>query len=495
MTPSRGAPFLPTESNTRPWRLAHSQHGHSAPALIHETGLKIRSRSSLSLQLTPCRHPLVCHSSRALLRRLLVSKSAHRCTPCPSAGASPPSPIPPRPARSHPCTPSIDSTAPSFPSPSLQEMTGTSPSPALSSAAKLGGGAWDTDTQEVHGGQTWQLCGDAFVEDFSVTTNALGAPAAALTAARDALDRVHHYPPADCAKALAHLSEFMGKWPTDQLLLGNGASEFIDLVMRVATREGGGAYRAGPFEAAYREYDRAATAADRPTYSWHQVQRGLPDGHRIGVTVIIHPNSPTGDFTPLDQLEAWIRQRQLATPFRAGAGGAVSGACAGDSLLDQTVVVPGPAAGLGGRVTRLDTHPETIADAVELQHAGAGVLRGRRQGQGLHAEHLAAAAAVEAAPGAVAARIPVALGGERIQPRVGALGVRGLRRRAGGRARPRRRPARRLPGAVVSFVRPAAVFAPGRALARTPGCVDGGVAARVCPRWRRGGRRAPSPRG
>ena len=189
-------------------------------------------------------------------------------------------------------------------------MTGTSPSPAVSSAAKLGGGAWDTDTQEVHGGQTWQLCGDAFVEDFSVTTNALGAPAAALTAARDALDRVHHYPPADCAKALAHLSEFMGKWPTDQLLLGNGASEFIDLVMRVATREGGGAYRVGPFDAAYREYDRAAAAAGRPTYSWQQVQRGLPDGHRIGVTVIIHPNSPTGDFTPLDQLEAWIRQRQ-----------------------------------------------------------------------------------------------------------------------------------------------------------------------------------------
>ncbi|KAF6004599.1 hypothetical protein F1559_004619 [Cyanidiococcus yangmingshanensis] len=168
---------------------------------------------------------------------------------------------------------------------------------------------WDPETQEVHGGQTWQLCGDAFVEDFSVTTNALGAPAAALQAAQEALGLVHHYPPADCARALVALSAFLGDWPTEQLLLGNGASEFIDLVMRVATRVGGGICRTGPYEAAYREYDRAARAAERRVCTWAEVEDGRSVGsaERVGVTVIVRPNSPTGDFASLQQLEDWIR--------------------------------------------------------------------------------------------------------------------------------------------------------------------------------------------
>jgi histidinol-phosphate/aromatic aminotransferase/cobyric acid decarboxylase-like protein len=171
------------------------------------------------------------------------------------------------------------------------------------------GQVWDPETQEVHGGQTWQLCGDSFVEDFSVTTNALGAPASALRAAQEALQLVHHYPTADCGEALGALSEFLGNWPTDQILVGNGASEFIDLVMRVATRDGGGACRTGPYEAAYREYDRAARAAGRQVYTWAEVDQGqvLAPTERVGVTVIVHPNSPTGDCASLAQLEEWIQ--------------------------------------------------------------------------------------------------------------------------------------------------------------------------------------------
>jgi hypothetical protein len=46
---------------------------------------------------------------------------------------------------------------------------------------------WDTKVQQFHGGQDWKLCGDGFVEDFSVTTNGLGTPKAALEAARVAV--------------------------------------------------------------------------------------------------------------------------------------------------------------------------------------------------------------------------------------------------------------------------------------------------------------------
>ena len=45
---------------------------------------------------------------------------------------------------------------------------------------------WDTKTQAFHGGQEHRFL-DNFVEDFSVTTNYLGTPRNALSAAREAV--------------------------------------------------------------------------------------------------------------------------------------------------------------------------------------------------------------------------------------------------------------------------------------------------------------------
>lgn len=149
---------------------------------------------------------------------------------------------------------------------------------------------WDTETQEVHGGQAWRTC-PTFVADFSVTTNAFGPPETALRASRDALSTMHHYPAADNATALRALSVFMD-WPVSQLLLGNGASEFIDLAMRALPP---GPFKPGPYVAAYMEYARAAKAAGREVLSPH-------DDRDAAVTVVIHPNSPTGDCMPLHHL-------------------------------------------------------------------------------------------------------------------------------------------------------------------------------------------------
>jgi len=157
--------------------------------------------------------------------------------------------------------------------------------------------AWDTETQEVHGGQTWRLC-DNFVEDFSVTTNAFGTPRDALKASTLALEHIHHYPAADCARAIESLSQFM-QWPKSQLLIGNGASEFIDLCMRAAPQ---GSFKPGPYSAAYMEYNRAAIASGR------QVIDAFDKTHDAAVTVIIHPNSPTGDFMSLDELECVVQE-------------------------------------------------------------------------------------------------------------------------------------------------------------------------------------------
>lgn len=45
---------------------------------------------------------------------------------------------------------------------------------------------WDTKVQQFHGGQDWRYL-DNFVEDFSVTTNALGTSKDALEAAKEAV--------------------------------------------------------------------------------------------------------------------------------------------------------------------------------------------------------------------------------------------------------------------------------------------------------------------
>ncbi|KAA8496886.1 Histidinol-phosphate aminotransferase 2 [Porphyridium purpureum] len=157
--------------------------------------------------------------------------------------------------------------------------------------------AWDTEHQEVHGGQTWRLC-DSFVEDFSVTTNAFGAPAKAMQEAQAALAQIHHYPAADCKDAIRDLAEFM-RWPENRLLVGNGASEFIDLVMRAGPA---GSFQPGPYDAAYMEYNRAAVAAGRSVMK-HD------DPATPAITVVIHPNSPTGHCMSLQDIE---RRAQLA---------------------------------------------------------------------------------------------------------------------------------------------------------------------------------------
>jgi len=151
---------------------------------------------------------------------------------------------------------------------------------------------WDTAVQEAHGGQTWSQLGDKYVADFSVTTNGLGTPPKATQAAMDAMSLISHYPAADNGDAIQALSEFC-KFPASQLLVGNGASEFIDIAMRLGPS---GPFKPGPHSAAYKEYDRAAKVAGREVLAY-------TDDRKAGVTTLINPNSPTGDFLSLDQCD------------------------------------------------------------------------------------------------------------------------------------------------------------------------------------------------
>ncbi|CAG8642710.1 19790_t:CDS:2 [Cetraspora pellucida] len=164
---------------------------------------------------------------------------------------------------------------------------------------------WDTKLQQFHGGQDWKYLNN-FIEDFSVTTNALGTPKTALEASIEALICVcqcftcHHYPSADQEPAKTSLAQFL--WPddyakhSDRLLLGNGASELIDLVIRSAPN---GTWKPGPWDVQYKEYQRSAENNGLIILSPN-------DTTRATLSCIVNPCNPTGDYKNVAEMKKWI---------------------------------------------------------------------------------------------------------------------------------------------------------------------------------------------
>ncbi|PVU99564.1 hypothetical protein BB559_000605 [Furculomyces boomerangus] len=169
-------------------------------------------------------------------------------------------------------------------------------------------GLWDTKIQQYHGGQEWKHL-DNFVEDFSVTTNALGTPKAALLAAQNAILDCGHYPPANQEPAKTSLAKFI--WPSEyvennkRLILGNGASELIDLVMRMAPA---GKWKPGPFKGQYKEYERSALNCNMELLSNDSKEKA-------NVVCLVNPCNPTGDYLQIDQLISWVSSNVLDGGF------------------------------------------------------------------------------------------------------------------------------------------------------------------------------------
>lgn len=133
----------------------------------------------------------------------------------------------------------------------------------------------------------------------TVTCNGLGIPTSALEAATKALATIHHYPAADQEPARTDLAAWL--FPEDKdsqkrVILGNGASELIDLVTRGAPR---GAFRRGPSVVQYKEYERSAKADGRSVLEVGSKNFGA-------ITAIINPCNPTGDFLDKEDMKAWI---------------------------------------------------------------------------------------------------------------------------------------------------------------------------------------------
>lgn len=168
---------------------------------------------------------------------------------------------------------------------------------------------WDASAQQFHGGQDWSHLPN-FIEDFSVTTNALGTPVKALEKARAAVDTIHHYPPADFEPAISDLAGWLwnhrpAEVPSgrSRLLLGNGASELIDLVIRDHVPRGTERlWKAGATNGTqYKEYERSAKAAGYEVVSH--------EDKRASITCFVNPNNPTGEYHQVAALKRMVENQ------------------------------------------------------------------------------------------------------------------------------------------------------------------------------------------
>ena len=143
-------------------------------------------------------------------------------------------------------------------------------------------------SQYFHGGQSYRQCPN-FKCDFSVTTNISGPPKSAIEAAKATFADMEHYPEQDAWVPRCWFADFIGLTPSE-CLLGNGSSELIDVTCRIFPK--GTTWRQGPWSCQYREYARSSAAAGLVEVDKNSKHADL--------TIIVNPNSPTGDFLELD---------------------------------------------------------------------------------------------------------------------------------------------------------------------------------------------------
>jgi threonine-phosphate decarboxylase len=136
--------------------------------------------------------------------------------------------------------------------------------------------------------------------DFSQNINPLGAPSAALEAARRALyDESGHYPDLEYRELRGALAEYLGV-PSDNIVPTNGGAEALFVAAGAA-----GAGGVLVLEPTFSEYAAAARAsgmevvrrvARRPDDSFGFDHAALDDLGGISVVFLCNPNNPTGDL-------------------------------------------------------------------------------------------------------------------------------------------------------------------------------------------------------
>jgi histidinol-phosphate/aromatic aminotransferase/cobyric acid decarboxylase-like protein len=121
-------------------------------------------------------------------------------------------------------------------------------------------------------------------------------------AAKSELDQIEHYPAQDFEPAVTDLASFLAAGHATgaadiraRLILGNGASELIDMVARLAPE---GSWKPGNTMVQYMEYERSAHNYNRKKSTWNDKSARL--------TCMVNPTNPTGDYLNITEMKAFI---------------------------------------------------------------------------------------------------------------------------------------------------------------------------------------------
>lgn len=159
---------------------------------------------------------------------------------------------------------------------------------------------------QTHGGQDISVKIN-FIDDFSVTTNFLGPVESGLNVIKNNVSKINHYPPQNYEPYKSLLLEYLYKDKqhyNNCILLGNGASELIDLLVKSLHYSkdlnvyNNGYFKPGSSTVQYLEYERTCLNAG------YQKSNNLDKNSDI--TCIINPCNPTGEYKNITDLKKYI---------------------------------------------------------------------------------------------------------------------------------------------------------------------------------------------
>ena len=147
---------------------------------------------------------------------------------------------------------------------------------------------------QKHGGQDNHVHIE-FKQDFSVTTNYMGASKKAI-ASLD-MTEIEHYPAQTFEPYISNLRNFLfrGQKENPNMMLGNGASELIDLIVRSIP---GNKWKPSRSAVQFLEYERSCKMAQKEKCMWNNTS--------TNVSCLINPNNPTGDYLSVEEMKEYI---------------------------------------------------------------------------------------------------------------------------------------------------------------------------------------------
>lgn len=176
--------------------------------------------------------------------------------------------------------------------------------------------------------ETQREYGVKVVYKLASNENPLGISAKVSSAIKQALSGLHRYPDASCFELIQKISKVWG-FPADEITLGNGSDELIDLLVRIYCEPGDAVLTS---EAAFVAYSVRAAAsrvkvcqipmtqgfgADLKGFAEYLIKNR--EKERIRLVFLANPNNPTGTYVSkaevLDFLERFGNDENLLIIF------------------------------------------------------------------------------------------------------------------------------------------------------------------------------------